>query len=93
VLGALNFVPHRRTFLNRSNRRSIIQWYFTLKRSLLRRLQQQQQQCRELQEREKHLQRERSVIIINDFCYKRLDRRQTQQEQAQQQQVWPQQMF
>jgi len=36
VLGALNFVLHRRTFLNQSNRRSTVQWYFPLKCSLVK---------------------------------------------------------
>jgi len=35
VLGALNFVLHRCTFPNQSNRRSIVQWYFPFKWSLL----------------------------------------------------------
>jgi len=34
ALGALNFVLHRGTFLNRSNRRSTVQWYFPFECSL-----------------------------------------------------------
>jgi len=35
VLGALNFVLNRRSYLKRSNRRSTVQWYFPFKCSLV----------------------------------------------------------
>jgi len=35
ALGALKFLLQGSTFLNRSNRRSIVQWYFPFKCSLL----------------------------------------------------------
>jgi len=36
ALGAVNFLLHRGTFLNWSNRRSIVQWYFPFKCYLLK---------------------------------------------------------